>query len=206
MASNPLITGIVRSETMMSGRSDREDSTSCRPSLTTATSSAASEMSRPRPWATITWSSARMTRGFTSATARQPSPTWPCLAEAHASACRRERRLAERVGFVPDDLASIKGLGPIGAARTAKSTRNLSIRYRTGTAKSPTLPGRPRTELSRRPFRYHPDGSRIVFDRIHERSNLVQIDRGRCSCRRVTSGWCNTYRHTSTPSSVPVRC
>jgi hypothetical protein len=45
-----------------------------------------------------------------------------------------ERRVAERVGFVPDVLTPINDLGPIGSPETAKSTQNLSIRYKTGTA------------------------------------------------------------------------
>ena len=52
-----------------------------------------------------------------------------------------ERRLAERVGFVPDDLAPINGLGLIRSrSETAKSTQNLSIRYKTGTAILRCLP------------------------------------------------------------------
>lgn len=42
--------------------------------------------------------------------------------------------MAERVGFVPDKPASINGLGGI---ETARASRNLSIRYKTGTAQSP---------------------------------------------------------------------
>ena len=58
------------------------------------------------------------------------SPTgWP----SRSSPRRGERRLAERVGFVPDNLAPINDLGPIGNSKSAKSTRNLSIRYKTGT-------------------------------------------------------------------------
>ena len=61
------------------------------------------------------------------------SPTgWP----SRSSPRRGERRLAERVGFVPDDLAPVNDLRLIGSARTAKSTRNRSIRYKTGTAQS----------------------------------------------------------------------
>ncbi len=48
--------------------------------------------------------------------------------------------MAERVGFVPVVLSPINGSGPIAIARNAKSTRNLSIRYKTGTAQLTLLP------------------------------------------------------------------
>jgi hypothetical protein len=44
--------------------------------------------------------------------------------------------LAERVGFVPDEPPSLNGLAGSEPPETARSTRNLSIRYKTGTAQS----------------------------------------------------------------------
>ena len=41
--------------------------------------------------------------------------------------------MTERVGFVPEVPAPINDLGPIGSSQSAKSTQNLSIRYKTGT-------------------------------------------------------------------------
>ena len=46
----------------------------------------------------------------------------------------KKLRLAERVGFVPVVPSPINDLGPIGSPQTAKSTQNLSIKYKTGTA------------------------------------------------------------------------
>jgi len=48
----------------------------------------------------------------------------------------KDRELAERVGFVPAILATINDLGPIESPQSTKSTQCLSIRYKTGTAKS----------------------------------------------------------------------
>jgi hypothetical protein len=42
--------------------------------------------------------------------------------------------LAARVGFVPAIPSTINDLGLIRSPQTAKSTQNLSIRYKTGTA------------------------------------------------------------------------
>ena len=44
--------------------------------------------------------------------------------------------LAERVGFVPVVPAPINDLGLIRSPQITKSTQNLSIRYKTGTAQS----------------------------------------------------------------------
>jgi hypothetical protein len=44
--------------------------------------------------------------------------------------------LAERVGFVPVVPSPINDLGPIRSPQITKSTQNLSIRYKTGTAQT----------------------------------------------------------------------
>jgi hypothetical protein len=44
--------------------------------------------------------------------------------------------MAERVGFVPVVHSPINDLGPIQRSQIAKSTQNLSIRYKTGTARN----------------------------------------------------------------------
>jgi hypothetical protein len=44
--------------------------------------------------------------------------------------------MAERVGFVPVVPAPINDLGLIESPQSTKSTQNLSIRYKTGTAQS----------------------------------------------------------------------
>src|SRR5262249_15019564 len=44
--------------------------------------------------------------------------------------------LGERVGFVPANHTHINYLGRFSTARTSRTTQNLSIRYKTGTAKS----------------------------------------------------------------------
>jgi len=48
-------------------------------------------------------------------------------------------RLAERVGFGPENLAPINYLGPFSTAQNGRNAQNLSIRYKTGTAKEGTL-------------------------------------------------------------------
>jgi hypothetical protein len=54
--------------------------------------------------------------------------------------------MAERVGFVPANLAPINDLGLIRSPQSTKSTQSLSIRYKTGTAQSlPTYIERGRT-------------------------------------------------------------
>ena len=55
----------------------------------------------------------------------------PDLPEPPGSLC-----LAERVGFVPAILAPINDLGLIRSPQITKSTRSLSIRYKTGTARA----------------------------------------------------------------------
>ena len=44
-------------------------------------------------------------------------------------------RMAERVGFVPASPTHINNLGQFSIAQIARNTQNLSIRYKTGTAK-----------------------------------------------------------------------
>jgi hypothetical protein len=41
--------------------------------------------------------------------------------------------LAERVGFVPDEPASINNLRPVSTPQITRDAQNLSIRYKTGT-------------------------------------------------------------------------
>jgi hypothetical protein len=53
--------------------------------------------------------------------------------------------MAERVGFVPVVLPPVNNLGLIRISQTAKSTQNLSIRYKTGTAESVVEPAAPCT-------------------------------------------------------------
>ena len=50
--------------------------------------------------------------------------------------------LAERVGFVPVVASPLNNLGPISIAQTSRNAQNLSIRYKTGTARAwrPHLP------------------------------------------------------------------
>src|SRR3979409_1775426 len=43
--------------------------------------------------------------------------------------------MAERVGFVPASPAHINNLGQFSIPQIARNTQNLSIRYKTGTAK-----------------------------------------------------------------------
>jgi len=52
------------------------------------------------------------------------------------SAVTPEVCLAERVGFVPAILPPLNDLGLIRSPQSTKSTQSLSIRYKTGTAKS----------------------------------------------------------------------
>jgi hypothetical protein len=49
---------------------------------------------------------------------------------------RQRRKLAERVGFVPGDSASINNLGPFPIPRITTNAQILSVRYKTGTPES----------------------------------------------------------------------
>ena len=62
--------------------------------------------------------------------ARQ-EPTWPAKL-----LILNKLKLAERVGFVPDEPALINNLSQFSTAQIARNAENLSIRYKTGTAVS----------------------------------------------------------------------
>jgi hypothetical protein len=53
---------------------------------------------------------------------------------------RLEVCLAERVGFVPVVPSSINDLAPMQSPQITKSTQNLSIRYKSGTARNTDFP------------------------------------------------------------------
>ena len=91
-------------------------------------------------WRRVWDSSSFALRGFArshpvcNAILRVSSVRW--LAELKLT--EGERRLAERVGFVPVVPAPINDLGLIRSPQITKSTQNLSIRYKKQVQRQPT--------------------------------------------------------------------
>ena len=66
------------------------------------------------------------------ASTSQPSRGLPTV--AHAFVGKRERKMAERVGFVPWESAPINDLAGKRIARNSRNAQNPGSRYKTGTA------------------------------------------------------------------------